>query len=158
MRSEHPDHGRTHIAKGVTAALTTSLLLVSCGSVQRAYWDARVEEMCRKDGGVTVYERVKISPDEYKKLGGNGGTIVVRPRSTASADAPYVAESKDTWLNENPPVLRSETFIVRRSDGKVLSRLVRYARIGEEIFRPYGCREAGVQMDVSRQTFDISGE
>src|SRR4051812_19028438 len=144
------------ISRGVIVAITTSLLM-GCGSMQRAYWDAKVGELCRKDGGVTVYERVKISSDDYKRLGGSGGRIPVPPKRIARPDAPYVTESEDAWLNEDPGVLQSETRIVRTSDKKVLSRMINYARVGQ-LFPGYGCADAGVSLDVVPQTFDVMGE
>ena len=146
----------THMATLVTVGLI-SLLLASCGSVQRAYWDAKVEEMCRKDAGVTVYERVTITPDDYKRLGGVRGTIAVPPRPVAKVDALYVADTTTTEINENPTVLRFETQIVRTSDGRVLSRQIDYGRVGGEVFRSYGCRDFGMRLDVEDQTFEVAG-
>jgi hypothetical protein len=134
-----------------------AVLLTSCSFVQRSYWDAEVERMCHADGGVTVFERVKLTGDEYKQLAGAGGAVTVRRKQTAAPNAPYVAENKTTSLNENPAVYRSETSIVRRSDGKVLSQVVHYARVGTELSPPYGCREVGIPLDVERQTFDTTG-
>jgi hypothetical protein len=154
----HKILGAPAIVLRVATVAFAASSLVSCGIVQRAYWDAKVEEMCRSDGGVTVYERVKVSPEDYKRLVGAGGNIVVSAKSTAKPDAAYIAERKHTEVNENPAVYRSETSFVRTSDGKVLSRLVHYARVGGELFRPYGCREVGIQMDIERQTFEVSPE
>jgi hypothetical protein len=124
---------------------------------RNAYWDAIVKENCQKDGGVTVYERVKITPSEQRQLGGVGETIPVPAKEFAKPAAPYVAENKTTWLHRsNPEVVRSETFIVRTSDGKVLARLVDYARIGQDVIRPYSCQDAGLRVDVVRQTFEIT--
>jgi hypothetical protein len=147
------------ILRGVTVAITTSLLM-GCGSIQRAYWDAKVEELCRKDGGVTVYERVRINSAEYKTLGGFGGGSTVYPRSTAKPDALYVADNTTTWLNESPPVRRSETRIVRKSDGKVLSKLVHFGRGGGGGFAPppFSCQDVGISEDVVGQTFEVTGE
>lgn len=145
------------IAKRVAVALAASLL-ASCGSVERAYWDAKVEEMCRKDAGVTVYERVKITRDEYKRLGGTDGSVPVPPRQVARPGYPYVTEYKTTPLNDNPEVFRSDVSIVRTEDGKVLSRLVQYARVGRDFIRPFSCQDLGIREDIRQQTFMIVGD
>jgi hypothetical protein len=141
---------------GVTVALATSLL-ASCGSIQRTYWDARIDEMCQKDGGVTVYERVTITTEEFKSLGGAGRTVRVLRREVAPPNAPYVADNTTAWLNRDPDVFRSETLIVRTSDGKVLSRQVNYVRVRLEFGQPHSCQDVGVRLDVERQTFEIKG-
>lgn len=134
------------------AATMTALLLAGCGSVQRTYWDARVEEMCRRDGGVTVYERVKVTREQYANF------APVYPRRTARPGALYVADNETVALNDQPEVLRSETRIVRTSDGKVLSRSVHYVRVGRDFLRPYGCHEVGIPMDIEGQTFQVVGD
>jgi len=81
--------------------------------------------LCAKDGGVSVYERVKVAPSEYQRLGGVGGTLPVPLREYAKPNSPYVADIKQTVLHEaNPGVIRLETAIVRLSDGTTLSRMV----------------------------------
>lgn len=130
---------------------------------RQSYWDAQVKEMCEKDGGVTVYERVKLTQIEYQRLGGVGGTISVPPRRSAEPNYPFVADRKITKIREsNPEVYRLETIVVRVADGKALSRQVEYGRIGGDLPSPahrssYGCSDVGVRLDVERQTFEIVG-
>jgi hypothetical protein len=141
------------------AALLSTAILQGCAGYvpgRNAYWDAIVKENCLKDGGVTIYERVQITPRKQRELGGVGDTIPVPSRRSAKPGMPYVAEDHTTWLHRsNPEVTRWETLVVRTSDGKVLSRLVDYARVGEDFIRPYSCRDAGIRLDVERQTFEI---
>ena len=128
---------------------------------RQAYWDEQVKEMCEKDGGVTVYERVKLTQSEYQRLGGARGIIPVPARSSAGPNAPYVADTKITKIREgSPEVYRRETMIVRSADGMVLSRQIQYGRIGGDFPSPshhssYGCSDVGLRLDVERQTFEI---
>jgi hypothetical protein len=128
---------------------------------QQSYWDAQVREMCEKDGGVMIYERVRLTQDEYRHLGGIGGTVPVPSKSLAAPSAPYVAETKIAKIREwSPEVYRRETVIIRVVDGKVLSRQVTYGRIGGDFpshAHPssYGCADVGLRLDVERQTFEI---
>ena len=129
----------------------------------KVYWDARVKEMCLKDGGATVYERVKITPADYQSLRGSGGTIPVPARRFAKPDSPYVADTTISTIHEwGPEVFRLETLISRVADGRVLARQVTYIRRGGDFPSPshsssYSCSDVGVRLDVERQTFEIVG-
>lgn len=128
---------------------------------QQSYWDAQVREMCAKDGGVTVYERVKLTRSEYQRLGGDRGIVSVPSRNSAGPNAPYVADRKITKIREsNPEVYRRETVIMRVADRKVLSEQVTYGRIGGDFpsyAHPssYGCADVGLPLDIEQQTFEI---
>jgi len=131
---------------------------------RQAYWDAKVKELCEKDGGVTVYERVKLTQSEYQRLGGVRGIVPVPQRSTANPGSPFVADTVMTIIRDwGPEVYRRETSIVRVADGKVLARQVTYGRVGGDFPSPghpssYGCREVGLPLDVEKQTFEIIGD
>lgn len=140
------------------ASAIAALVLVSCGSIQATYWDAKIDELCRKDGGVTVYERVSMTREEQKRLGGVGRSIPIPTRQFAAPDAPYISEETTTWLSHNPDVFRRESLIVRTSDKAVLSRLVNYVRVRLEFGEPHSCQDVGIGLDVVRQTFEIKGD
>jgi hypothetical protein len=120
-------------------------------------WDAKVKELCQRDGGVTVFERVRLSKDEARHITGPAGGLVVPGKDAATAGRLYVSETTRIGLNDgNPAVFRSETVIVRTSDGKVLSRLVNYGRVARKGFDSgYSCRDVGIAADVEKQTFEI---
>lgn len=152
-----------------TTLLAASMVAVVLGGCmgwapgRQAYWDAQVKEMCEKDGGVTVYERVKLTQSEYQQLGGARGIVPVPSRNTARTGNPFVADTTITKIREwNPEVYRQETLIIRVADGKILSRQIQYGRIGGDFPSPghpssYGCREVGLRLDVEKQTFEIMG-
>jgi hypothetical protein len=144
-------------ARQALAVAAGSALLVGCASyAQRADWDAKVTELCRTDGGVTVYEPVRLTRREFQASGGTGESFPIPWRAAAKPDAPYVMDNKTVWLSRtDPEVLRSETFIVRVNDGKVLSRLIDYARVGRDFVRPYGCGDVGIRLDLEHQTFRV---
>ena len=138
-------------------------LLMTC-SDDKAAWDAKVKEMCEKDGGVAVYEKVALTQEEYKRLGGIAGTVPVPSRAAAPPNAPYVADTTISNIRDDRPrVYRRETKIVRTSDGKVLSRQITYGRIGGDVPSPahhssFGCETVGIRLDVEKQTFEIGGD
>ena len=142
-----------------TAYMSTGLVLAVLGGCSDSYadWDAKVKELCQKDGGVVVYERVQLSADEARRLTGPAGGLLIPRKESADPGVPYVSETKRTTLNEgNPTVLKWETVIVRTSDGKVLSRLTGYGRVRRGgIDSGYSCRDLGIAFDVERETFTL---
>lgn len=46
------------------AALVVALLYLVYCEANKAYWDSKVRELCEKDGGVTVFEKVELAQGE----------------------------------------------------------------------------------------------
>ena len=138
--------------------VAAGVLLGSCASyasLRFAGWDAKVRELCEKDGGVTVYDRVKLTQSEYRRLRDLAGSVTP-PKASAHPQSAYVADSKHDQLNDTIPVVsRSETAIVRRSDGKVMSRLIYYSRARHGVIPSFGCNDVGVQVDITGRTFEL---
>jgi hypothetical protein len=97
----------------------------------KADWDARIRQMCERDGGVTVYERVELTREEFKRLRGVELALPLPVEADGANDSPYFQRRIETKLNEsNPEVIRAETQVIRQSDGKLLGRSIRYWRRG----------------------------
>jgi hypothetical protein len=141
----------------IRTVLALACLLTGC-SPTTADWDAKVKELCQKDGGVIVYERVQISKEEARHVTGPAGGLVVAREDAANASNPYVSRNMRTTLNDgNPTVFKSETVIVRTKDGKVLSRLTYYGRAKRGgIDSGYSCRDVGIALDLEQQTFEVA--
>lgn len=157
-----PRKARTFLR--ATAAIALSSALAACAGWvpgRQSYWDSKVKEMCKKDGGMTIYEHVKLTHRQYRELGGAMGIVSVPLRRTAKPGSPYVADTRYTTIHEaNPKVYRRETSIVRTSDSKVLARQIQYMRIGGDFPSPahessYSCADVGIPLDVENQTFEI---
>jgi hypothetical protein len=107
---------------------------------RQTYWDEKVKEMCEKDGGVKIIEKLRITKTDIDLLGKIDGKIGVPIKALAHPKAPAYAELKTTDLREwNPRVSRSESTIIRREDQAVVARSVVYARSGGDI--PTGLSE-----------------
>jgi hypothetical protein len=105
------------------------------------YWDEQIKQLCSQDGGTTVYEQIELSREEFKRLGGIERAIPIPNEDSPSVGYPYVRRLIESKLNEsNPEVIRSETQVIRRSDGKILGKAVRYSRRGGDF--PTGIAEA----------------
>jgi hypothetical protein len=113
------------------AILVLLLLVIGYYEGRKAFWDAKIREMCEKDGNVRILERVRISKAEIGLLGRNNGKIAVPVKDLAPAGAPVYAESKTTRLKDlNPEVRRMEVVVIRRADQKPVARWIYYSRIG----------------------------
>lgn len=98
---------------------------------QQSYWDAQVKEMCERDGGVKIYEKLHISKSDIDLLGRVDGKIDVPIKQLAKPNSPVYAELKITNLQEgNPQVTRTESTIIRRIDQVIIARWIVYSRFG----------------------------
>ena len=153
------------IGRIVAWVVLTSITVVVAGiggcETRKAYYDWQVRMMCEKDGGVTVFERVALSRDEYKQLGGSEGSIPVYAPSSEHPNEPYFTETKTVYMREsNPEIRRDDVLFKRRSDNVVLGRFIYYARVGGDFPTPAhrsskGCTQA--EPSVSAQIFQIEG-
>ena len=147
---------RVCVAAGLVAALAGCMGYVPG---RQAYWDAKVKEMCEKDGGVTVYEQVRISRAEISRhvlpmtADGRLGFTV---KELAHPEAPIYAIERVTYLREsNPRVRRREYLIMRRADQAVVAKWVVYARAGGDF--PTGLSEGTsfICPDLQKMTSDL---
>lgn len=104
--------------------------LVSSGV--KAYYDRQVRELCAKDGGIRVYETVRLPVLEFEHWKNSGGVTDDNPTDS------YFSDSEIHYFREgNPNLLRYHYWIVRRSDGKVLGESIRYVRSGGDLPGPW---------------------
>jgi hypothetical protein len=132
--------------------------------LKKAYWDQQVKELCEKDGGVTVYQHVIVTPGEYERYGGGYGAITV-PSDTSSiaTQYPYVTKNREKVIRKvSPLVYRVTNTVYRKSDGSILGTLVTYYRSGGNFafFQSPGfsCRDLGIRTDLENQIFIVQGE
>jgi len=101
---------------------------------KKMYWDAKVRELCAKDGGVKVYETVELAPELLDKV----GRIWIPYKSEAKPSDPYYYDVEKRYYHEDDPqVTRRQTRIIRRSDGKVLGEYISYSRSGGDLPGPW---------------------
>ncbi|MGV8894807.1 MAG: hypothetical protein ACOH2K_18130, partial [Burkholderiaceae bacterium] len=99
------------------------------------WWlDYQVRELCAKDGGVRVYETVKLPAERFDKW----GNFKVPTKQYAKPEDEYYLEWKITYLKERSPNLwQSYHRLIRRSDQKLLGESVMYARSGGDLPGPW---------------------
>ncbi|MBZ0132965.1 MAG: hypothetical protein K8F53_10175 [Rhodocyclaceae bacterium] len=104
------------------------------GGGRKVYYDAEVNRMCREDGGVKVYEQVKLPPEKFDKY----GVVRIPSRQDAKPDDEYYYDNETTYLQiGNPSLRRSHTRVVMRSNGKVLGEAISYHRVGGDLPGPW---------------------
>jgi hypothetical protein len=135
-----------------TILLAAALLLAGC---EKARLDQQVKELCAKDGGIKVYETVKLPAERFDQW----GTIRIPSKQDAKPSDDYYYERNTTYLKSgNPEMWRSNHRIIRASDGKLLGESIRYARRGGDMPGPwhessYGCPDTNIQPSLESSIF-----
>ena len=144
---------RTALMRGMGVVVGLAILsapwLVSSGV--KAYYDRQVRELCAKDGGVRVYETVPLTTEKFDKW----GNVNIPNKRYAKAADEYYFESEDHYYRHgNPNLLRMNTRVIRKGDGKILGESTRYARSGGDLPGPwhgssYGCPPLPMKLESS---------
>ena len=96
---------------------------------RKANADAMVNELCARDGGIKVYETVKLPARRFDQYG------VVRVPFELKPDGDFYLKSENKWVvpytNEgNISIARENYKLYRVTDGKLLGEVVTYVRRG----------------------------
>ena len=90
--------------------------------------------MCAKDGGVTIFERVRVSKADVDRrvLPMAGGMLSVAIKELAHPDAPVYGVERITHVHEAGTlrVSRVEFLVMRRANQAVVAKEVSYGRFG----------------------------
>lgn len=90
--------------------------------------DAEVRGLCAKDGGIKVYEEVKMPATMFDQFG-----VLVVPDSTEKrplGSGFILSEETKYYRKGNPSLRREHAKITRDSDGKLLGEFTSYHRVG----------------------------
>jgi len=113
--------------------LLLMLLLAGC---EKDRLDEQVKVLCAKDGGVKVYETVRLPKEVFTE---HGDLKFYRATQGENALGPdYIFVSEITEIKSGNPDLKRIAFrIVRRSDRFTLGESVSYARGGGDMPGPW---------------------
>ena len=149
--------------------LFAPIVLIGLGvlgtELHKAYWDSKVKALCEKEGGVTVFEVVTLTPSEYLRNKGKGGVVNVPPEKSPYANKFEFLQKRDrTSLNiSNPEVWKTETLIYRKSDNSILGKYITFTRRGGDfptgISHPssFTCRDIeGFETGIIKKIFLIN--
>lgn len=132
-------------------ATVTAVSLVGLAGCERYALDRQMEELCKKDGGIKVYETVTLPASEFS----NVGQPLARywkegmPKDERFGPDYRYVETRDVLvgLHADPTkgegqLVRSHQAIHRRMDGQLLGESVRYDRGGGDYFT-FGFQPSG---------------
>lgn len=120
------------LALALGVAILAAPALISNGV--KAYYDRQVREMCARDGGVRVYETVKLPRERFDQL----GQIRIPSKQDAKPGDEYYDEWRVQHYKEGNPSIRRDHFLVyQRSDVKLLGEAISYARLGGDLPGPW---------------------
>ena len=124
------------VAFSIALVMGSLLTLVGC---ERWALDRRMEELCKKDGGVKVYETVTLPASEFSDT----GQPLARYIPLAKSDADYLGpdyryvQEREVLIGMTANAEKGEgrlsrwyLAIYRRSDGRLLGESISYGRTG----------------------------
>lgn len=149
------------------AALVVAFVYFLFCEANKAYWDYKVMQWCERDGGVTVYEKVNLTKEEYERNDGKNGAIRVPAKISHEYEKyKFFKKSNDTEIRKyRPRVVRYEYDVYRKLDDKLLGKMVTYGRIGGDF--PTGisagssftCADIkSISLDIEKRIFTVEGE
>ena len=130
----------------------TALCLAGC---EKARLDDDVRRLCGQDGGVKIYEKVKLPPEKFDKF----GVALIPSKDKAKSEDEYYYERDVQYLKKgNPEMWRSHHRLIRRKDGQVLGESIRYTRRGGDMPGPwhdssFSCPDTGTQPGLEQLVF-----
>jgi hypothetical protein len=129
-------NGQKRIASGLFDAvvlLAGTLLLAGCEKVQL---DNQVRELCAKDGGIKVYETVKVPPEKFDSYGRLAFWDPTLGENALGIE--YILKEERKYYRQGDPEMeRTHYEIWRRGDKKKLSEATIYSRRGGDIPGPW---------------------
>lgn len=155
-----------NLVRGVLSiALITAASLVLAGC-ERWALDRQMEALCKKDGGVKVYETVTLPASEFSDT----GQPLARYIPLAKTDAEYLGpdyryvQRKETLFGMGTDPEQGEgqlsrwySAIYRRSDGRLLGESISYGRSGGDWltfgFQPSGNHCPKPRTDLIKSIF-----
>lgn len=125
------------------------------GGGRKYYYDAEVDRLCAIDGGIKVYEMVRLPAERFNKY----GNIGLRTKQYAKPTDEYYLEMKDFVIKTGEPSLVKHVVrVIRRSDEKAMGDSIHYGRGGGDIPGPWHpsshtCPDLTAQLGLENSIF-----
>ncbi len=133
----------------IPIAVISLLTLAGC---ERWALDRQMEELCKKDGGIKVYETVTLPASDFSNIGqplARYQQIAKSVEDLLGPDYKYIRKS-EILVGKGANPLRGEgvltrTYfaIYRRADNRLLAESVQYDRGGGDGFFTFGAQPSG---------------
>lgn len=108
--------------------------VVFMGGCEQMRVDEQMEELCKKDGGIRVYEQVVLPSDQFDE---NGGLMFFKTWNNSSGGYKFL-RTHESIRSDKPSIDKNTFTITRESDNHVLGVYVTYLRTGGGIFPRLG--------------------
>jgi hypothetical protein len=123
---------RTLSIRGVMV-IASGLLIAGC---EQARLDEQVRELCAKDGGIKVYETVRLPAEKFDKWG--MVTFYDPSKGDKALGEDYIFRQDIHYYRKgNPEMSRRRYQVLRMSDWKVLGEAIVYGRGGGDLPGPW---------------------
>jgi hypothetical protein len=111
-----------------------STLIYASFFTEKDRLDREVKRLCAIDGGIKVYETVKLSAERFTQL----GFISIPYKEIAKPEDEYYYESyTDYLIRGNPELVKYRYLVYRQFDRKLLGEITHYARRGGGVPGPW---------------------
>lgn len=120
------------LVAGVVILFTPALI----SNGVKAYYDRQVQELCAKDGGVRVYETVRLPAERFNQWGQPNFYHPDQGKSALGSDF-LIEKERHYYKFGNPEMTRTWYRVIRQVDGKLLGEEVFYGRVGGDVPGPW---------------------
>ena len=146
--------------KAILLLLVSIVALHGCATPSQMAADSEVRRLCAIDGGITVYERVKLPAARFDQW---GNASIPAKRLASDSDKYYYEREYVNLRSGDPQIIKTIHKIIRRSDGKILGESIRYGRGGGDIPGPWHpssfiCPEISKSVPSIESSVFIKGE
>ena len=152
--------------KRAAGAALIALLALASGGCERWRLDQQMELLCKKDGGIKVYETVTLPASEFSNVGQPLARYAQQAKSTEDLLGPdyrfvltreiLVGPQANAQKGEGQ-LIRAHNAIYRRADGRLLGEQIWYSRSGGDGFtfgfQPSGKSCPHFNSDVAQEIF-----
>ncbi len=120
--------------KKVIWLLFAVLIVYATFFMEKDRLDREVKRLCAIDGGIKIYETVKLPAERFDQY----GQIRVPAKWLAELEDEYYYEAATNYLIKgNPELLQLRTWMYRKSDNRLLGESTVYMRRGGGIPGPW---------------------
>jgi hypothetical protein len=123
---------------------------------RKVYYDRQVNRLCRQDGGVKVYETVKLPAERFDR---HGVMNIPKKDNVKPGNEFFYDWDIYYYKRGNPEIWRNHFRVVRTNDGKVLGEAISYGRRGGDLPGPwhdssFGCPDEADISFLKRRVFE----
>jgi hypothetical protein len=112
------------------------LFIIGCDGYvpgEKLYWDIKVDELCKKEGGTKIFSRYVIVRKGFPsaKITNYGRLVIPDEGLASSADPYYIVTNPPIYIVKNRLiVVKNERSVIRSANKEVVSKQVSFSRIG----------------------------